>query len=491
MTQPQRPRPEYLSRRQDENPNSWSVSTGVPLISSVLANAKLGQLIAPNDPTRLGKLLRTFALVQARYDFTDPVEVAKQQRVNERDLQIARVWWTQHLTNLVLDVKRDAWIDGTGSALAEQVSQIPIEQAFSSALPHLMTQQARAILRTIGETNKDAVKALNELRKDATVFLETYMSKPSTEITHTRRVDGSPCRRDENLIVKLCEMISAGRERYEEALRGKPGSQVEPGDENNSTDLDHFKAKLAPQFGDGSAWHDVVLAPLNLKRKHVGKIGTKRTSTDRGRAVRYPSRLMTDPQRRIYGTKGRGKSALVVLDMSGSMDYTPEELDEMIESARGAVVLGYSGTGGDSPNVWILAKDGHRVEELPDVPGGNDCDGSAFQYALDKYRKSSSMPVIWVSDGDISGTRNYSTGALARDMIDKLRQARAIHCLNSREAIHLIDKMSRGHRVAPQIHAHLYEHAQIGVPQSAREATIRSNDIATAHYMETRRNANK
>ena len=84
-TTPQKARPEYLAPRKDENPSAWTVGAGVPLIASVFANAKLGHLIAPTEPTPLGKLLRTYALVQARYDTTQPEQVCAQFSCKEKD----------------------------------------------------------------------------------------------------------------------------------------------------------------------------------------------------------------------------------------------------------------------------------------------------------------------------------------------------------------------------------------------------------------------
>lgn len=476
-TKPQKARPEYLAPRKDENPNAWTVGAGVPLIASVLANAKLGHMIAPTEPTPLGKLLRTYALVQARYDTTNPEKICAEFHCRENDLQIARIWWAQHLTNKAMGLTRDAWIDGTGTALADQIGLVPIEQAISGALPHLMTQQARAILRKIGETSKAGVKVLQTLRDDAHEYMSENMSYPDTT-QYDNYGTGLMMRKDEIRLAQLAKMIRSARQEYMEATSGDGETESGETKDENETALDQFTAKLAPQFGEGSAWYAVNLGRVNLTRKHEGKIGVKRTASDSGRTIRYPSRALTDPARRVFGTKARNRSALIVLDMSGSMDYTTEQLDEIIEIARGAVVVGYSGDGQPNPNVYVLAKDGHRVDELPDMDGSNSCDGSAFQFAIDKYRKSGVTPVIWVSDGDISGTGTYSTKSLARDMIDKLRANRGTHCLNSREAITLMEKMANGHKIQPQIHAHLYQLAQLQTPTHALEATRKARQNA-------------
>ena len=169
------------------------------------------------------------------------------------------------------------------------------------------------------------------------------------------------------------------------------------------------------------------------------------------------SRALTDPERRVFSTKQRATDALLVLDLSGSMSWSTDELDEVIEAARGAVVVGYSATDrGDDPrpNVWLLAKDGRRVRELPDVPGGNGCDGTALEYAVKRYRRRAGMPVLWVSDGQVTG-RTRSTVALAHDMVARLRRHRVTQVQNATDAIETLRAMSRGQRPQPRVGRYL------------------------------------
>ena len=63
--------PEWLSTRRDENPDRWQGSTALPLIAATLADARSGIVRATTDPSEIGELLRTYALVQARYGIVD------------------------------------------------------------------------------------------------------------------------------------------------------------------------------------------------------------------------------------------------------------------------------------------------------------------------------------------------------------------------------------------------------------------------------------
>lgn len=451
-TNRQQARPEYLKPRLDSNPEKWRARVGAPLIAAVFADAGAGEIIAPNDPTPLGKLLRTYSLVRARYDLTEPETAAKAWGRNEHALAIARTWYAQHLTNSALGVGRSAWNDGTGSALAAQAELLKPAHQFAATLPHLMTNQARAMLRTIGEHSPEAVKVLQKLRDDATEYLTNYMSRPDTENNNTRPND-TPCRRDENRLMSLTDLIERASEDYYDALTPTlKNGQNENGEPANGD--------LEPEYDtSGRAWYPAILARTNLNRPHIGKIGARKSPSDSGRTLKYPSRALTDPARRVFQKKQRAKSAVVVLDMSGSMDYTTEQLDQIIEAARGAVVVGYSADNDTDPNTYLLAKDGYRVSEIPEVCGANGNDKTALVYAINKYRKTSATPVIWVSDGHIGGAHGYNTAYLARDMVATLNHYKVHQCFDADEAIALMEKMEHGHKARTHIHAHLLHFA--------------------------------
>jgi hypothetical protein len=348
-------RPEYMKPRLDGNADKWRTVAGAPLIAAVFTDPTRGEIIAPNDPTPLGKLLRTYALVRARYDLREPELAAKNGRVSQTALDIARIWWAQHLTNMAVGTTRTDWNDGTGSALAAQLDLLKPAHQYAALLPHLMTNQARAMLRTVGAHSPQAVKIIQQLRDDASTFMSSKMSRPDTEADYLRP-DGTKHRRDEKRLVELARHIEEVSERYREATRE---AQKERGDQEQ--DAERGKEQAQEEYNaSGKAWYPAILARTNLNRPHVGKIGAKKSPSDSGRTLKYPSRALTDPARRVFQKKQRAKSAVVVLDMSGSMDYTTEELDEMIEACRGAVVVGYSADDDTTPNTFLLAKDGLR-----------------------------------------------------------------------------------------------------------------------------------
>jgi hypothetical protein len=153
--------------------------------------------------------------------------------------------------------------------------------------------------------------------------------------------------------------------------------------------------------------------PLSIRSK--GEIHAKKRAVNSGGAVRYPARLLTDNERRIFSTKKRAKGGIVVIDISGSMDLPSDDLDRILNHAPNATVFAYSHKPRDTtatPNAFMLVKGGKRVapDRLPDLSNvGNGVDAPALDYAL--YIKKGNEPVIWVCDGQTTDANDRSYGA--------------------------------------------------------------------------------
>ena len=151
--------------------------------------------------------------------------------------------------------------------------------------------------------------------------------------------------------------------------------------------------------------HDTWI-PLNIKRQPMsvtlqGAIGRKRVASNVGRNPRRLQRMITDPERRIFDKYVRDRGGIVLVDLSGSMDLSKDQVKEIMFSAKGCTVLGYSSSSWrhkQNDNLWVLADKGKICDELPDVPGGNGNDLPAIKYAV-SLRERMQTPVIWVTDG--------------------------------------------------------------------------------------------
>lgn len=445
-----RPAPEWLGRRLDTNPEKWRGRKVAPLIGATFADPANGTIAATYSSEGIGALLRAYSLVQARYGFADLEAIALDHCKQLESVEIASQWWAQEMTNRAMGTSTKDWSDGTSTALAKMVDDIesPTDLA-RFALEHLHTAASQAIGRAIGKKHPELLKALQKLKRSTAKDLGEC-PRPSTDNEWHPPRDRSGrglVRRDEWAIADIAQSIEDFIERVKQGEQAGKAEGEKKGNKMPDTD------------GDSSLWLPVIPARTNLTRPHIGKIGSKRRPTDSGRSIAYPSRAITDPHRRVFVRRQRNASALVVLDMSGSMDYTEQQLDEIIEHARGAVVVGYSAGDYESPNFYLLAKDGHRVASIPEVCGNNGNDGTALTYAVNKYRKSASTPVVWVSDGAVTGAHDKSSGALARDMVARLERHRVTQVERMGEAISLLERMAQGHKPAPSIGRELLRRA--------------------------------
>ena len=89
----------------------------------------------------------------------------------------------------------------------------------------------------------------------------------------------------------------------------------------------------------------------------------------------------------------------MLIDCSGSMSLSKEDVREMMLAAPGCTVIGYS-AGWRGDNLFILGEKGKVCDTLPKFPGGNGNDLPAIQYAVSR-RDNNKTPVIWVTDGQV------------------------------------------------------------------------------------------
>lgn len=198
-------------------------------------------------------------------------------------------------------------------------------------------------------------------------------------------------------------------------------------------------------------WAGLVVERLPMPRYSKGNIGKKRIATSMGRRPRRIHRMMTDPAMRVFDRTVRGNGGMVIIDGSGSMDLSIEQVADMTEAAGGCTVGIYShrGWGGDEkPNFWVVADKGRMVENLngADYGYGNGVDFPAIEWGV-KNRPSSRVPVIWVTDGGVTGVRDSFSSRLAMQCIEYARRNNIIIVPDADSAVTALRRLSRGERV--------------------------------------------
>jgi hypothetical protein len=152
-----------------------------------------------------------------------------------------------------------------------------------------------------------------------------------------------------------------------------------------------------------------------LDRRVVGAVAPRRAPSSTGPRLVRPSRLVTDPSRRLFQRPSKGAGGVVVVDQSGSMALSTEDLERLLAAAPGAFVLGYSHAPGSSgvPNAWVLAQRGRAASTVRPGNVGNGVDGPALRFALSQRRGGEG--VVWVCDGQVTDSGDHADSALAEE----------------------------------------------------------------------------
>jgi hypothetical protein len=155
-------------------------------------------------------------------------------------------------------------------------------------------------------------------------------------------------------------------------------------------------------------WTELRIERLPMPVICKGSIGKRRVASDRGTRPRRIHRMITDPQMRIYDRMVKGSGGVVIIDASGSMSFSREQLVQILDHAPGATVAVYTSSYSHNSNMWIVADKGKMVNELPDVGYGNGVDFPAIEWGH-RQRKNSRTPMVWVTDGGVCGDRSPYT----------------------------------------------------------------------------------
>lgn len=200
-------------------------------------------------------------------------------------------------------------------------------------------------------------------------------------------------------------------------------------------------------------WGELRIERCPMPKYSKGHIGKKRIATNMGRRPRRMHRLLTDPSMRVFDRTVRGTGGMVILDASGSMSFTEEQISEILDHAVGATIAMYSDNGENAVNMRIIADKGRMVEKLPDYGHGNGVDFPAIEWGV-KNRKDKRGPLVWVTDGGVCGYNDTFHGVLSMQCLTYARKHRYTIVPNADEAIKQLKKLALGgkaHSVYPRM----------------------------------------
>ena len=210
----------------------------------------------------------------------------------------------------------------------------------------------------------------------------------------------------------------------------------------------HKITKVSPEnMGRANApyWGELNILRLPLTVLTKGNLGKKRSPANVGRSPRRLHRYMSDPQRRIFDNKKRGMGGVVIIDASGSMTLTRDDVRKMLDASPGCTVLAYSDIGEGRPNAWILADKGRMVSDhdFPEMGSGNGVDFPAIEWGV-KHKQHSSAPVVWVTDGGVCGPNQGFSELLANQCTAYCMEKKIIIVATPTNAVETLEKLKAG-----------------------------------------------
>lgn len=208
------------------------------------------------------------------------------------------------------------------------------------------------------------------------------------------------------------------------------------------------RLKMLPEE---SGWCKPYLAKYPLELPHTGKMGRRNIFTNEGKYPKHFHRQVTDPFRRIFSRKTRSLGGVVVFDCSGSMGLSEEQVQQVLRSSAGCSIVCYSDHGDEDKdrefgNIHLIARNGRQMRGLPEFPGGNGVDLPALRYGYDHLRLNGKSPVIWVSDGQVTGLTGTHSSVLWRKTEAYIKRRNIHHVQTPEEAVKLLNKLQRGIR---------------------------------------------
>jgi hypothetical protein len=202
-------------------------------------------------------------------------------------------------------------------------------------------------------------------------------------------------------------------------------------------DWEHDPTDPDLEEDEAARWCDVEVLTPPLTMPATGKLrGKSWRLTDAGAYIRRPERHLTDG--RVFGhRRKRPSGGAVVIDCSGSMGLSLEQIEEIMTLAPGVNIATYC-SDSETGYLTIVARNGKRAarEDLKPHCGGNGIDGPALRWVA-----TQPGPRIWVSDAGVTGRHDCTSHDLLAEC-EYLQRQHSITRYHSMDA--LIEARKRG-----------------------------------------------
>jgi len=444
-----KPRPELLPpQRQTEigKVERWSVGSGSPT-----ADRQGLKVTAEFDDNERGRSTRLVAMMISRLDYeNDIAEIVTRCHncdIDQVDQVLAHLPLARVVTAQGLLARHDLADQTVGSIDSRRVGALVGMIGAEKAHPVLFDLWARSlntkgetgVYRTIRKHHPKLGEVIAQHRRTIKWNIERAVHQRALLLSDERMdiSDTETMRVGADLLLDTALSLALIDQKTQQKL-----AEAKSRESRESNEKPELPEK---QQGDNGLWDKYQLFPIDERSKHPsGSLGRSWAASPRGSAVGQVSREITDPDSRIFRRRKRGRGGVVVIDCSGSMSLTERDIEAILTTAGGAVVLGYTERGGLG-EIRYLADGTRRVREVPETlrhGAGNGVDGEALRIGAKHHRKGE--PFIWVTDGGVCTHTRASFSALRDDCRKIIASERGLYAHNTADAVRLLKALGRG-----------------------------------------------
>lgn len=487
--------PELLSRRDTER-GRWSVDECRPVRGEPMTNIVDKQMFVPTHDDELSRCIRGHELMHAKISpagdwgaWVNRKIATKASMVAVEELRVnylcQKVGFDvkKHLADggEVADGERlTALKDWTGCVqMAVATAGTASNKAFLTGVRRHNREWGQILLDISKRAVKEMQKADRKHRNLASTEVDSQSGLSPMGFAHTERIATWVDRLGEKSPEQIAEEREAERrareaEKARKAQAGEESAEGEEGEEsaegtptgegkhsskgitgtsNGKMDGNPYEGITPSSATHGVVphWGELMIEKMPMPVMCKGSLGKRKIASNVGLRPRRMHRLVTDPQMRIFDKTIKGTGGVVIIDGSGSMSFTKDQLRQIVENAPGATVAVYSdrNRGTAVPNMWIVAEKGKMVAELPEVGWGNGVDFPAIEWGQ-KQRKNSRTPMVWVTDGGVCGPHQNYFDQLAMQCIDFTKKNNIVVVPHVTEAIAQLKNLQKGEKAVSQ-----------------------------------------
>jgi hypothetical protein len=450
--------PEWLTR-QDQPNGAWTVEKGPAQRGEAWTRIDQRVMRVPFGGDETNRVIRAHEMMHAR---VSPNEVVGTELGISAESIVAAEEYRVNTLIKAAGFDLDVLVDGSEAKSGKRLADMQDRAGLVRSVAAMAGGKAcKDLLRGVRSVDPVLAKTLRELEKS---LIKMWTSSARRHPTATAKNWGSTevLERGDHAgylsgyaqhtlpIARLLDDLIGALDHNDE----NDDDDTEDGDEQG------MDPSLVRDLATDTAgrFADLVFGPTRVSRKVQGNLGRKRIAANTGVNPRRLNRMLTDPQRRVFDRKQRINGGIVVIDMSGSMSLSHREIESLMEASPGCLIVGYSHGPRTEANAWVLARDGRRVENLPDVPGGNGVDGPVIEWAAEQIKRNE--PFVWVCDGMVTSHRDQCHTNLDVACATLVRKHKIHMVRNVARGIDALSDLQKGRRLSTQYVGNVWDAAK-------------------------------